>query len=119
MNELSDLEIGRLCAEAMGLTLLPAYPHGDIRYRADASYDGLMYDRDGNHFFTDRGAYDPLHDDAQCFALIVRFELYTEPPDDDGDWTAFSMKEKGSAIGKTLNAAVCLCVARMQQERKQ
>ena len=53
---MSDLELTRLCAEAMGYTLT-----GRLAERSDG---GVVHD-----------VYDPLHDDAQAMALVKRFNL--------------------------------------------
>ena len=52
-DELTDLEATRLCAEAMGIA---AHENDDGAIRFLES--GIHYRK-----------YDPLHDDAQCFAL--------------------------------------------------
>jgi hypothetical protein len=78
MDELTDLEMLKLCAEAMGLKLLPAYRRGTILYdKGQHDWNGLMYskDRDGEFLFVDNGAYNPLLIDKQAFALLNKFGL--------------------------------------------
>ena len=48
---MTDLELTKLCAEAMGIEISPVR-HGD----------------------GDFSLYDPLHDDAQAMALVKKFE---------------------------------------------
>lgn len=60
---MDDLTMTRLCAEAMGLTVdeptsFDHWTHWNCR------------DSEGRHV-----TYDPLHDDAQCFALVKRLKL--------------------------------------------
>ena len=104
---MTDLEITRLCAEAMGIkhwinndALPPCVVGG--------GYDPYIYD--------------PLHDDAQAMALIKRFQIQSAPLIDGtthegwvaeahvpfNRWTPKCQSEEG------LNRAICECVAKMQ-----
>lgn len=64
---MTDLEIVKACADAMGLRLLTeANPH--------KSWHGLMFSNSNpSVLFIESGGYDPLHDDAQCFALVKKY----------------------------------------------
>lgn len=89
---LTDLEITRACAMAMGFV---------------ATYDEAL------PLIVDEGmhAYHPLTNDAQAMALIRKFRLYI-----DGmllpDWTVAATGGY-SACNTDLNRAVCLTVAAM------
>jgi hypothetical protein len=56
---MTDLEMTKLCAEAMGIHATETAA-GDMVMRRDAN--GAVY-------------YDPVHDDAQAMALVKRFGL--------------------------------------------
>lgn len=92
---MTDLEITRLCAEAMGL-------HQVDRYRF-ANVHGQ------------EAEYTPLHDDAQAMALVKKFHPYIDGLLMD-DWTvaftngAFSYEVRD----KDLNRAICECCAKLQ-----
>ena len=91
MVKMTDLEITRLCAEAIGLV------------------------RDARYF--DPGAlpiYDPLHDDAQAMALVKKFLLTVDFF--AKEWTAMSHSPfyVRDASSDNANRAICECVAKMQ-----
>ncbi len=99
----TDLEITRLCAEAMGFNEFPPKQ--------------FWTDDDRSYFHvSDRGlpvVYDPLHDDAQAMALVKRFQLYI------GGWTGngtvtVSIEGRMLTSSTDLNRAICECVAKMQ-----
>ncbi len=92
---MTDLEITRLCAEAMGLM-------GESGY--------ALIGRMDNH------PYDPLHDDAQAMGLVKKFGLRIEHSSPSAIWT---VQAEGPLTlprfnAEDLNRAVCECVARMQ-----
>ena len=89
---MTDLEITRLCAEAMG------YEYSDGSGTICVSKAGV-------------GNYDPLHDDAQAMALVKKFRLEVQ---DCGKWFV-SEHQNADAFEDDLNRAICLTVARMQQ----
>ena len=99
---MTDLEITRLCAEAMGIecTLLA----GDWRITPYHNKE-----------------YDPLHNDAQAMALAKRFGLVMDPQHDGQDFASdpgweVSHPSTGDElfICPDLNRAICECVAKMQ-----
>jgi hypothetical protein len=108
-----------LCAQAMGLRLLPAYRKGSVLHRPGCSWKGLMYTKDkgGEYLFIESGAYAPLVDDAQAFALLDKFGLGVNRQSGDV-WEAvwfdphseyeLRINEKG------LKRAIVMCVATMQ-----
>jgi hypothetical protein len=125
---MTDLEMTKLCAEAMRLHLLPAYPEGHIlRTPRNVCPDtGLMVSRDGDraYYFTQDGAYDPLHDDAQVMALVKKFGLRVNDPLDNGHFEVIAYQFRGTdkvmkaaTANRDLNRAIVECVAKMQAAR--
>jgi len=97
---MTDLEMTRLCAEAMG-------------YRGEGISDhwgGLPI------FASEIGAYDPLHDDAQAMALVKQFGLQLHQRF-DGTWLVTWRPLE--AERKSLNRAIVECVAEMQAKLKE
>ena len=92
---MNDLDITRLCAEAMGLTVVMQL--GEWRFPRTQSEHSL---------------YDPLHDDAQAMALVKRFAKVIVRRK-GGDWSV----NLDCARASDLNRAICECVARMQQAK--
>ena len=91
---MTDLELTRLCAEAMGYTGKPPASPSDIVLFVTMPASHPMLPKE-----TVR--YDPLHDDAQAMALLKRFSLYMpisilNSPD--------------------INRAICVCVADIQAQ---
>lgn len=100
---MTDLEMTKLCAEAMGFV--------EPIYRWQEREDYLM---DTASCVI---AYDPLHDDAQAMELVKKFELQISGG--ITEWAVGSREPTFSSIenmacGKNLNRAICLCVAKMQ-----
>lgn len=102
MSEPSDLEITRKCAEAMG-------------YKGEGISDhwgGMPV------FASEIGVYDPLHDDAQCFALVKRFFLDVANIRNEYWAVTTGNFPSGGKVEWTrdadLNRAICLAVARMK-----
>ena len=92
---MTDLEITKLCAEAMGLT-----PTDEISEWTE---------------------YDPLHDDAQAMALVKRFELdLTFTGEGFNKWNVQQSTLEAAGVfsyQSDLNRAICECVAKMQKEK--
>ena len=92
---MTNLEITRLCAEAMGHST----PH-EVR---------------GKMMLANSTIYDPLHDDAQAMALVKKCVLGLA-------WSGYwSVYEQGNgAIGShiDLNRAICECCAKMMLAKK-
>lgn len=96
---MTDLEMTKLCAEAMGYV-----------YRGQHD-DALM----GNQF----GKYDPLHDDAQAMALVKKFksphfQLWSDDEVTGGKWHAWVRGQRAGTSSDSLNRAIVECVAKMQ-----
>ena len=102
---MTDLDMTKLCAEAMGLKFIVSHD----RY-SNSNFVELNSGRDpGNE-----GAYDPLHDDAQAMALVKKCHLHIDTFSDgtwlvDGGWHG-----KIERIDPDLNRAIVECVAKMQ-----
>ncbi|HTD89023.1 MAG TPA: hypothetical protein VK663_00035 [Burkholderiales bacterium] len=100
---MTDLEIMKLCAAAMGNLPAMIEHEGEMRF----GYKGCM-----------GPAYNPLKDGAQAMALVVSFKLQIDPPDGDGDWGVTHYDDDGNnpicGCDKSLLRAICECVARMQ-----
>lgn len=109
--EFSEQEITILCAQALGYTPAGTYDHAGLFVRDEAT---------GQHFL-----FGPLRDgsgDAQCMALMKKFRLVIDTYS-GGDWQARCLSSLrldllGHARDADLNRAICLCIARMQQEKE-
>lgn len=91
---MSDLEVVRICAEALT---------DDI--------EAIGWRKDGTLCVWGK-PYDPLHDDAQAMALVKRFQLWI------GGWLPTGMvtvSDQGErmATAADLNRAIVECVAKM------
>lgn len=98
---MTDIEITRLCAEAMGEKIV--YPDDDNERLPLATEN-------------ERGAnlYDPLHDDAQAMALVKRFTLHAVYEAADRVWHCVTLQHGFYGRSPELNRAICECVAQMQ-----
>ena len=110
MADLSDLEMTKLCAEAMGYE-----NRSDTHARGPSNSSILAFD--GGHF-----VYDPCHNRAQAIELVEKLRLNlnaTTVP--GGNWivtTSGSLSARFEQVSRDLLRAICLCVARMQQAKK-
>lgn len=107
MTDMNDLEMTRLCAEAMGHKVVDSFEEVEPPVRGIECLGDFLALKDAYQF-----RYDPLHDDAQAFALLVRFRLWV------GGWihdNFVSVSKGGESLstGETLNRAICECVAKM------
>ena len=105
---MTDLEITRLCAEAMKMRLNWADDQDD--------HPGSYWDHDGSY-----RTYWPLYNDAQAMALVKKLQMLVRWDGGVHGWTAGCWYEgsKGQAIwtdwtAQDLNSAICECVAKMQ-----
>ena len=97
-EEMNDLEITKLCAEAMELK--------DARF---SSADRIISDLGIN-------VYNPLHDDAQAMALVKKFGVTIERFHET--WHVWPQDADFTVISESLNSAVCECVVKMQAAKK-
>lgn len=99
---MTDLEITKLCAEAMGKTIIWN------------DYLKLFQTGSGTN---NTHHFDPLHDDAQAMALVKKFKIALGW---NPGWSAFDQSKGKWVYAKdiddreNLNFAICLCVADMQ-----
>src|SRR3990167_9146744 len=130
---MTDLEIIRLCADAMGITILPSWTYCESRHVrcrtkcqkpkecepmcgecavAELSF-GIGERIKGEY-------YDPFHDDAQAFALVKKMRIGINAWNPEYQvWIQnrlISEEESGKSctFNADLNRAICECVAKMQ-----
>ena len=100
---MTELEITKLAAEAMGLDVRVGPLQGTVM-RCWIKIGNVEHE------------YWPLYNDAQAMALVKNFELLLhpfEPPiAERGTWWVAS--DTSNAEGHDLNRAICECVANMQ-----
>jgi hypothetical protein len=97
----TDLEITRLCAEAMG--------YSPITHPNRKTTKSLMWLANG-------GNWNPLHDDAQAMALVKKFGMHITR--EVFAWHVLYEANAPGAFNPNLNRAICECVARMQEAKK-
>ncbi len=116
-NALSDLEMTRLCAEAMGLT--HEWDDKAVWLKVDNFSQGCeaQFTHKRGHFFHWILRYEPLTNDAQAMALVKKMELLVSPCDEPGQpwWIATAADAQG--LGHDLNRAIVECVAKLQAGR--
>lgn len=102
---MTDLEITKLCAEAMG-----------IKHGVDICLGPQL--REGEGFYG--MVYQPLHDDAQAMELVKKFLLRIDRSRGIPEkWGVYSNSNySDTVINADLNRAICECVAKMQQAKK-
>jgi hypothetical protein len=114
---MTDLEITKLCADAMGFRVGTAEEMG-----ADDDEEGLIVAFECVLAPGCGAKYDPLHDDAQAMALVKRFGLGIYCDEDNGEWGCYKFKEESGpepdVTNTNLNRAICECVAKMQVNKK-
>ena len=106
---MTDLEMTKLCAEAMGWK--PAGTRHDfdtVKAIPVEQFPGAPHYQ-----------YAPLHDDAQCFALVKKFHPIIVPgirtPKGREPWHVEIKSPDWDAYNTDLNCAIVECVAKMQQ----
>jgi len=105
---MDDLTIMKYCADAMGLKTVKG-----------GSDEQFMYGEKG--IVTTYCLYNPLNDDAQCFALVKKFEI-SIGRNQGVEWDVENRHSSFAddyvcVMNKDLNRAICKCVARMQQAK--
>lgn len=106
---MTDLEMTRLAAEAMGLR-----PHtwDDVDgVHVECPLDERHSSRDG----VPMRHYDPLHDDAQCFALVKWFHIDCLWLPDERVWVVGQHEEERGYKCANLRRAIVEAVAKMQK----
>ena len=97
---MTDLEITKLCAEAMGVDFSKGF--GTITCK-ECGEIGIPYD--------------PLHDDAQAMALVKKFQLQVDWSAGDLVWINNRRGSYAKADPADLNRAICECVANMEKAK--
>lgn len=95
---MTDLELTRLCAEAMGISVSSPMTNDGSSWTVAAPHNRAYL-------------YDPLHDDTQAMALVKKFKLGIVCFH-DSMWSVNNRNEVSQAAD--LNRAICECVAKMQ-----
>lgn len=105
---MTDLEITRLCAIAMGLDKFQWQTGGIVT----GSNQPIL--APGG-----RIDYDPLNDDAQTMALMKRFSIGCDR-DGNGPWTVVIRNGRNLFVSEDpiLNRAICGVVAEMEREKR-
>ena len=103
---MTDLEITRLCADAMGINGLT-----EKRNR-------LVWERAREESHARLRSYEPIYNDAQAMALVKRFRLFITH-DETEFWVEWAGPIGGDGkvswrADPDLNRAICECVAKMQ-----
>ena len=114
---MTDLEITRLCAEAVKIAYFPV-PKMFVSSDEDCAIYSGCHENGFLH-------YDPLNDDEQAMALVKQFKLditatfslkSPRTPDRDG-WRVCDFMGTGKLTetwDEDLNRAICICVAQIQ-----
>lgn len=110
MDEMSDLEITKLCAEAMGFSWSEPMP-------IDHQVFVWVSVGVGNSAHGER--YAPLHSDAAAMGLAKRFKLFMNHSDADESpyWKVGPHGQGVTNCDESLNRAICITVANMQKAK--
>ena len=116
---MDDLEITRLCAEAMGITVYSNDAKCYLSRMDMAMYVGQPPTWVFRHF------YAPLHDDAQAMALVKKFRLRIDGDGNISDyskwlveyWPEGATSSEEESLSDNLNRAICITVAQMQKAK--
>ena len=103
---MTDLEITRLCAEAMGFEWSrPKFQSHSQVWISDGDSDKWKL-------------FDPLHDDVQAMALVKKIGLDIHCSADMNGWYVMCNRlREAFFINEDLNRAICECVAEMQSAK--
>ena len=107
---MTDLEMTRLCAEAMGLRWIGRQ---EIRAFNPDQWSNWVRVPDKTEEFR----FDPLHDDAQAMALVKKFRMGIDDGATSGDKCGASLHVGGviyTAVADDLNRAIVEAVAKWQ-----
>ncbi len=102
---MTDLEMTRLCAEAMGYTII-----AERAANAELDYDAMILVKKLD------SPYWPLHNDAQAMALVKKLHINCGFYNDM--WCAVSEGVVIDRHSTDLNRAIVECVAKMQREKR-
>lgn len=104
---MTDLEMVKLCAQAMGLDA-SIYKNQEVRTR--------VFVRQMKHAAEyEYTVYDPLHDDAEAMALVKRFDLRIDREHHGKRYAVKAGLDWDSMVmADDLNRAIVQCVAEAQ-----
>jgi len=110
VSDMTDLEMTRLCAEAMepeftGVGSSSIWGYSTYWINGEITKERFV-----------RNTYDPLHDDAQAMALVKKFDgvmLRNE----NNMYICYLGPQKGRS--DNLNRAIVECVAKMQKAKQE
>jgi hypothetical protein len=108
-TDVTDLEMTKLCAEAMGFDMV--IEQGAVLWNGDMPQ---WYAQKVGRQPQDVESWAPLHDDAQAMALVKRFRPNISGGGDT--WSAYIDRKLQSfgARHADLNRAIVECVAKMR-----
>ena len=101
---MTDLEITRLCAEAMGLKTVQYVTGDGCLCTANEKLKKDFY-------------FDPLHDDAQALALVKKFGLAIDIMSVRKLGWCVWPSDDALIVNVDLNRAICECVARIEEAK--
>ena len=97
---MTDLELIKRCAEKMGLDVIQC-----------PDFEGWWFNGRNDE------EYNPLTDDAQAMALVIRLGLEIRRPHSD-EWWVMGNGLYGASVGDAdLNRAIVRCVALTRKEK--
>ena len=105
---MTDLEMTKLCAEAMGY--VPIKSTLQKKGETEAKY---WKRKDGTEMMM--SIYRPLHDDAQAMALVKRFKLDIHWQIAGAVYVCFENRPASIDGSGNLNRAIVQCVAKLQE----
>lgn len=109
---MTDLEMTKLCAEAMGIKIVCMDERGFTTARETKIVEVALADNP-------MVQWHPLHDDAQAMALVKKFKPLIEGTE-KGWWVACTAPWDTApqcVENADLNRAIVECVAKMQKEK--
>lgn len=128
-EQMTDLEITRACAEAMGWRAWQS-KHGYWNVTSPEGEDSVVcdwnkYDAQTGEKLREPTIYDalaecdykPLHDKAQAMDLVIKLNLDLSCKTDKGPYGVWAEHGGYVAIGDDLLRCICLCVAKMHREQ--
>lgn len=112
---MTDLEMLQLCARAMGFKSV-VVAGTQPKTGKEFVWVSTNGNRRGEH------AFDPLHDYAQAFGLVIKMKLSLGPPDGEGGWCAWdneaNISDELQVEDEDPCRAIVECVARLQRLRE-
>ena len=104
MDKLTDLEICKRIAEIEGAKeTLYSYSNFNTPKELTAVFDSSTVFN-----------YNPLTDDALCFKLMVKYNVWRWSNPTEGKFNACIKNVNGWVSAKTLNRAICLAIIKLK-----